>query len=158
MMWFLGWLERKAQKQSCVVFRVFLTVLLVQFAILSFFAVPLPEANQPLPVLEAAVSSISFWWGVLSMYGALVLAGELFSIQYSGLSASGYIAVVSSLILLTADFLMHGPPMHAGAIMTGTALGFTGVLAYERFRRSGRTAVAARPSAESIVIDRTDSW
>lgn len=134
---FIGWLERKAQEQSCVVFRVFLTVLLVQFAFLSFFAVPLPEANQPLPVLEAAVGSISFWWGVLSMYGALILGGELFSTQYKGLSVSGYAAVGSSLLLLTADFLMHGPPMQAGAVMTGTALGFTGVLAYERFRRSG---------------------
>lgn len=115
-------------------FKNFAGVILIQFSLLSLFYMVIPECNSVLQVLDTLVASGDLWWGLLSVFGGVVLVGDS-TIQKCPLFLwAGYVCAFISFIALGCDFLLRRPPAMAGVIMAFTvALYLTGV-AYVRFR------------------------
>jgi hypothetical protein len=103
-----------------------MAVVLVQFAVLSFCAVPL--VTFPDLVLTA-----SFWWGVCSAFGACGLLFRKFIKNWYLGAVMSDVAAVVAFITLSYDYLTRMPPIIAGSVLSATAAIFLiGGLIYER--------------------------
>ena len=118
------------------VFKAFLAAVLFQFALLSFMSIAVPAQASALPVLRAIMSTAEYWWGLLSIVGALFLFLEYHVRHWVAGLVLGYGAALVSFGALVYDFMYHRPPIFAGGILAATAALFIGGLMYERFRRS----------------------
>lgn len=116
-------------------FKSFMAAVLIQFSLLSFVSIVLPCGIEALPTLRAIMSSAEYWWGLLSMVGALFLLFDYHVRNWLLGQILGYSAAALSFVALAHDFMFHRPPIHAGGVFAATAVIFIGVLAYDHIRQ-----------------------
>ena len=117
------------------VFKVFISTVLVLFAVLSLVSNEVAPSVNVLPTLEKTLTSVNYWWGVLGLFGASSLLFEKYIKGNIVVLILGYSAAISSLGLLSYDFVTTKPPVHTGGILAATAVVFLGGLLYGRVKR-----------------------
>lgn len=130
--WFVG---TAAKAPVASLYKVFVALVLVQFSVLSFLSVGTPADLDVLPMCDTLVRSSSFWWGLLSMFGALALAFESLLRGCWQTRAAGYLSAMLSFGMLGFEFLLRRPPMYAGIIFSATSVVFLGGLLYGLVRK-----------------------
>jgi hypothetical protein len=115
------------------VFKLFVSVVLFQFAFLSLLSVSADFSD--IPVLESSMYSSHFWWGFLGLFGALSLLFEKYILKDKVVLSLGYLSAIMSLILLSYDFVARKPPIHTGGILSVTAGIFLGGILYASIKR-----------------------
>jgi len=116
------------------VFKLFISTVLIQFAFLSLVSVGTHNAIQDVPMVENICSSAHFWWGLLGLFGACSLTFEKYIKGSIGVLVAGYLSAISSLALLSYDFITTKPPVHTGGILAATAVVFLGGILYGRIK------------------------
>lgn len=119
-------------KTPSAVFKAFISMVLVQFAMLSLVSIGC--GVKDIPVAESLVSSAHFWWGLLGLFGAFALVFEKYIKGDKAVLTLGYLSAISSLLILTYDFAGSQPPILTGGILTFTATMFLGGLLYGRLK------------------------
>jgi len=119
-------------KTPSAVFKAFISMVLIQFAMLSLVSIGC--GVKDIPVAEGVVSSAHFWWGLLGLFGASALAFEKYIKGDKLMLVLGYLSAILSLSVLTYDFAGSQPPILTGGILTATAIMFLGGLLYGRLK------------------------
>lgn len=113
-------------------FKVFVSIVLSQFALLSLLSVS--NGMKDVPVLEGLLGSSHYWWGLLGLFGASSILFEKYIKGNLPVLAFGYLSAMSSFVLLSYDFAASRPPIHTGGILSATASIFLGGLLYGRLK------------------------
>ena len=119
-------IEKYIGDSHSTIFRCYMAAVLFQFSILSFINVGVMDLAQ-VPFSE------SFWWGVVSGFGASSLLFRNQFIYWTvGVVLSDVLSVIAFLFL-SFDYLTRKPPILAGGVLAATAAVFlVGGLIYER--------------------------
>jgi hypothetical protein len=115
-------------------FKLFISTVLIQFAVLSLVSISTNGAVKDIPNLEAVWYSSHFWWGLLGLFGACSLVFERYIKGSLSVLVTGYLSAIASLALLSYDFITTKPPVHTGGILAATAVVFLGGILYGRIK------------------------
>lgn len=118
------------------VFRGFIVAVLVQFSFLSCAGIASKGSLEVLPVLSTLANSVDYWWCFLSLLGALALTFESTIRDRMALLVCGYVAAITSLLVLGYDFVLRKPPVYTAATLAITAAIILGGILYDRIRRT----------------------
>lgn len=123
-------------RSSCSsLYKVFVSLVLFQFGVLSFLSIGAPASVEALPMCDAMVRSSSFWWGIVSLYGAATLAFEPLIRGCWKTRAGGHSAALLAFLMLSYEFALRNPPIYAGIIFSATSVIFLGGLLYGLVRK-----------------------
>lgn len=117
------------------VLKAFLAAVLVQFSILSFVSIVLPNGLEVVPTLHHIVQTSDYWWGLVSLIGAVFFVLEYHVRNWVVGQVVGYTSAIVSFGALVYDFAFRNPPVYAGVVLASTATIFIGGLVYDRLRR-----------------------
>jgi hypothetical protein len=118
---------------ASAVFKLFIAVVLFQFALLSIASIS--NGISDIPILESHIASSHFWWGLFGLLGSFSLVFENYIKNDKAMLSFGYISAITSFILLSYDFVSRKPPIHTGGILSVTAGIFLGGILYGKLTR-----------------------
>lgn len=119
-------LERVYGNSPGAVFRFYIASVLVIFALLSFASVPVCDDFD-------MIFQSSWWWGVISLFGAgsMFLRSKIVSWKLG--AWIGDLSSITAFLFLTYDYMTRKPPIFSGGILAATAVIFLlGGLRYDR--------------------------
>ena len=106
------------------IFRCYMAAVLVAFAVMSLYTVPLTASVSIAEGIDDIFLSNGFWYGNFSLIGAGTLLFRSRLSEWKWGAWLGDVAAVSMFSFLSYEYLTSKPPIYAGGVMAILAVFF----------------------------------